>query len=196
MIGKLKGLVDSVYDDHLILDVSGVGYLIFCSAKTIAQTNCGELAEFFIETHVREDHFHLYGFSSLEEKQAFVTLQTVKGVGTKMALALLSTISPEEIQHALNTKDTSTFSAVSGVGNKLAERIITELKDKLISTKTLIVSSSKSLTNSKKPISDDAISALINLGINKIDAQNRVSSILATNEQITINDLIRLALRN
>ncbi|MEA0971531.1 Holliday junction ATP-dependent DNA helicase RuvA [Candidatus Megaera venefica] len=200
MIGKLKGLIESVYDDHVIIDINGVGYLVFCSVKTLSQLAPSEFCELLIETHVREDHIHLYGFSDLEEKAAFITLQSVKGVGTRMALAILSHLTPGEIQVALNNEDKIIFNGVSGVGKKLAERIVTELKDKTISTKSLSEIAPKSgLPNTKtfnNSLALDAISALTSLGVGRIDAQSRVNTILAHSSDISINDLIRLALKN
>jgi Holliday junction DNA helicase RuvA len=199
MIGKLKGLIDSVYDDHVIIDINGVGYLVFCSIKTLSQLVPMEFCELLIETHVREDHIHLYGFSDLEEKAAFSTLQSVKGVGTRMALAILSHLSPGEIQLALTNEDKIIFNGVPGVGKKLAERIVTELKDKTISTKSLSGSALKFASNVKthnNSLALDAISALTSLGVGRIDAQSRVNTILAQSADISINDLIRLALKN
>ena len=200
MIGKLKGLIESVYDDHVIIDINGVGYLVFCSVKTLSRLAPSEFCELLIETHVREDHIHLYGFSDLEEKAAFITLQSVKGVGTRMALAILSHLTPGEIQVALNNEDKIIFNGVSGVGKKLAERIVTELKDKTISIKSLSEIAPKSgLPNTKtfnNSLALDAISALTSLGVGRIDAQSRVNTILAHSADISINDLIRLALKN
>jgi Holliday junction DNA helicase RuvA len=199
MIGKLKGLIDSVYDDHVIIDINGVGYLVFCSIKTLSQLAPTEFCELLIETHVREDHIHLYGFSDLEEKAAFSTLQSVKGVGTRMALAILSHLCPGEIQLALTNEDKIIFNGVPGVGKKLAERIVTELKDKTISTKSLSGSAFKFVSNAKtqnNSLALDAISALTSLGVGRIDAQSRVNTIIAQSADISINDLIRLALKN
>ena len=120
MIGKLKGLVDSVSTDHVIIDVGGVGYSAFCSGKTLAKLEAGTAAELLIETHVREDHIHLYGFHNRLEKSTFLILQSVKGVGTKMALNILSGLSPEDVQMALATQNKEAFGQVSGVGKKLA----------------------------------------------------------------------------
>jgi Holliday junction DNA helicase RuvA len=199
MIGKLKGLIDSVYDDHVIIDINGVGYLVFCSIKTLSQLAPTEFCELLIETHVREDHIHLYGFSDLEEKAAFSTLQSVKGVGTRMALAILSHLCPGEIQLALTNEDKIIFNGVPGVGKKLAERIVTELKDKTISTKSLSGAAFKFVSNAKtqnNSLALDAISALTSLGVGRIDAQSRVNTIIAQSADISINDLIRLALKN
>ena len=199
MIGKLKGSIDSVYDDHVIIDINGVGYLVFCSIKTLSHLIPMEFCELLIETHVREDHIHLYGFRDLEEKAAFSTLQSVKGVGTRMALAILSHLCPGEIQLALTNEDKIIFNGVPGVGKKLAERIVTELKDKTISTKSLSGSELKFASNAKthnNSLALDAISALTSLGVGRIDAQSRVNTILAQSADISINDLIRLALKN
>ena len=193
MIGKLKGIVDSCYHDHAIIDVSGVGYLVFCSNKTLANLSLGSAVMLLIETHVREDHIHLYGFYSSEEKSTFTLLQSVKGVGTRMALAILSTLSPEEISYALATKDTTAFSRVSGVGKKLAERIITELKDKYSSEYITENPNTKSTLGNNAL---DAISALVALGVNRVDAQNRVSTLLTQDKNSSLNDLIKTALKN
>lgn len=198
MIGKLKGTIDSCYHDHVIIDVGGVGYLVFCSSKTLANLTPGDSVMLLIETHVREDHIHLYGFYSSEEKSSFILLQSVKGVGTRMSLAILSTLSPDEISYALATKDTTAFSRVSGVGKKLAERIITELKDKYSSNyiSEIPITSSAGKDSSINNIAIDSISALVALGINKAEAQNRVNTLLAQDKNISLNELIKLALKN
>jgi Holliday junction DNA helicase RuvA len=193
MIGKLKGIVDSCYHDHAIIDVNGIGYLVFCSSKTLANLNPDSAVMLLIETHVREDHIHLYGFYSSEEKSTFTLLQSVKGVGTKMSLAILSTLSPEEISYALATKDTTAFNRVSGVGKKLAERIITELKDKYSSEYITETSITKATLGGNAL---DAISALVALGVNRTDAQNRVITLLAQDKNSSLNELIKAALKN
>lgn len=197
MIGKLKGKIESSEDGKIIIDAGGVGYLVFCSRKTLNKLTLGEYAELLIETHVREDHIHLYGFYSAEEKTTFNVLQSVKGVGTRMALAILSELTPEEIQLALSAQDKIVFNNVSGVGKKLAERIVTELKDKfltdttgMIFTKTSTISASK-----ENNTMNDAVAALVSLGISKSDALIRISSILNKSPDISINDLIKLGLK-
>lgn len=198
MIGKLKGIIDSCYHDHVIIDVGGVGYLVFCSSRTLANLTPGDSVMLLIETHVREDHIHLYGFYSSEEKSSFILLQSVKGIGTRMSLAILSTLSPDEISYALATKDTTAFSRVSGVGKKLAERIITELKDKYSSNyiSEIPITSSAGKDSSINNIAIDSISALVALGINKAEAQNRVNTLLTQDKNISLNELIKLALKN
>jgi Holliday junction DNA helicase RuvA len=132
MIGKLKGMVDSIEEDHLILDVGGVGYQVFTSPRLLQSAGEGELLTLFIETHVREDHIHLYGFSSASERAACRVLLTVQGVGMKMALAILNALSPAALAQAIAAKDRSALTQISGVGPKLADRILTEMKDKAI----------------------------------------------------------------
>lgn len=202
MIGKLKGNIESTSEDYFIIDVTGVGYQVFASKKTLINLEVGQFFEVLIETHVREDHIHLYGFVELEEKIAFNSLRLVKGVGTKMALGILSQMSPSEIQSALNMEDKIPFNNVSGVGKKLAERIVIELKDKLISNAPVQMTGSKAgmamkiAANSANAVSQDAIIALTNLGLNQFEARQRVGNILAENPDINISDLIRLALQN
>lgn len=199
MIGKLKGKIELNNENgQVIVDVNGVGYLAFCSAKTLSKLAPEEYAELLIETHVREDHIHLYGFYNVEEKNTFNILQSVKGVGTRMALAILSELTPEEIGLALSAQDKVVFNNVSGVGKKLAERIITELKDKFITNKTGVVpiKTGIALSNSTNDNMNDAVAALVSLGIGKSDAQIRINSILSESPDISINDLIKLGLKN
>lgn len=192
MIGKLKGIIDQIEDDHVIIDVTGVGYRVFCSRKTIAKLKESEAASLLIETHVREDHIHLFGFSSVEEKNSFILLQSVNGIGTRMALAVLSSFTPSELQGAIDSKDKEIFRSVSGVGPKLAERIIVELKGKIFSYNS---ESMAPKVNNDNAISNDAISALINLGINRSEVTSIVNNIMKENPDITIDNLIRLALQ-
>lgn len=132
MIAKLKGLVDSVGENTAIIDVGGVGYLIFASAKTLRTfPGPGEPVEVLIETHVREDHIHLYGFVSEVELEMFRLLTSVQGVGTKLALAILSTLDPNALQAALISGDKAAMTSAPGVGPKLAARILNELKEKV-----------------------------------------------------------------
>lgn len=196
MIGKIKGIVDNISEDHALIDIGGIGYIAFCSGNTLAELKIGATCELLIETHVREDHIHLYGFHNQEEKNAFAKLQSVKGVGTRMALSILSILSPHDIQLALINLDKEAFQRVSGVGKKLAERIVTELKNEYI-TKLHAVDSNKHSVqaNIADDICKDAISALMNLGVSRGDAHSRVSNIYAQDNNITVSELIRLALR-
>jgi holliday junction DNA helicase RuvA len=131
MIGKLKGVVDRVDDESLILDVNGVGYLVSASARTLrALPVVGEKAELLIETHVREDAIRLYGFLTATEREWFRVLQSVQGVGAKVALGILGALSADELSLAIAKQDKATMARAPGVGPKLAARLVLELKDK------------------------------------------------------------------
>ncbi|MCC8483244.1 MAG: Holliday junction branch migration protein RuvA [Rickettsia endosymbiont of Labidopullus appendiculatus] len=194
MIGKLKGTIDACFNDYVIIDVSGVGYLVYCSSKTLNKLVVNEFCQLFIETHVREDHINLYGFLSLEEKFVFNLLQSVNGIGTRMALAILSNLSPEQIQSAIARRDKEAFKAVSGVGLKLAERIIIELKDKALTNLTTNLLIDKNDSDLSK-ISSDATLVLTSLGVNRTEAHNLVQEIIAKDPDLSINELIKLALK-
>ena len=199
MIGKLKGIIDTIEPDHVVLDVGGVGYVVFASSKTLsALGTVGEAAVLYIETHVREDHIHLYGFATESEKKWFELLITVQGVGARVGLAILSALSPDEIQTAIAAQDKTSITRANGVGPKLAERIITELKSKIgtfistpvkISGKASAVSPTKAAGN----IKDDAVSALTNLGIARIDAFVAVNKV--ANENMPLEQIITAALK-
>lgn len=202
MIGKLKGIIDTIEDDHLIIDVNGVGYLVFCSAKTqIAAGGAGEAALLYIETHVREDHIHLYGFATQSERTWFKLLTNVQGVGAKVALALLSAFTPNEITQAIAAQDKTFLTKASGVGPKLAIRLVTELKDKVggviaempVQNKKA-ADKGKAETGSKiENIKSDAISALTNLGIARMDAFVAVNKV--ANDDKKLEQIITEALR-
>ncbi|PLU29937.1 Holliday junction branch migration protein RuvA [Sinorhizobium medicae] len=143
MIGKLKGTIDEIGEDHVVLDVHGVGYVAHCSARTLAKLGrageaavrakrgrAGEAAVLFIETYVREDQLKLFGFLSALEREWFRLLQSVQGVGSKVALAVLSTLTPGELANAIALQDKTSISRAPGVGPKVAVRIVTELKNK------------------------------------------------------------------
>lgn len=194
MIGKLKGQIDSCFQDYVIIDVGGVGYQVYCTLKGLSQLVVGEYCGLFIETHVREDHINLYGFPAIEEKDCFNILQTVTGIGPRLALTILSSLNPGEIASAVAAKDKEAFRAISGVGPKMAERMLVELKGKL--TATLQFSNNVITAGvNYSEVAGDAISALINLGINRIEAQNSISAILNNNPKLSINELIREALK-
>ncbi len=196
MIGRLRGIIDVVEDDHIILDVGGVGYLVFCSGNALRKLpEKGAEVSFFIETHVREDHFHLYGFLDKAEQEWFLTLNGVQGVGTRMAMAILSAMTPQQIINALVLQDKAAFKAISGVGPKLSERLITELKSKVknMQAETLSPAATKALSGSAS--THDAISALINLGYSRGEAYNVISRISGKNEKLEVSELIREGLK-
>jgi Holliday junction DNA helicase RuvA subunit len=135
MIGKLKGLIDAYGEDYVILDVGGVGYQVHCSARTLqALPSPGEAAVLSIETYVREDQIKLFGFRGDTEREWFRLLQTVQGVGAKVALAVLSTLPPSDLADAIALRDEAAVTRTPGVGPKVAERIVTELRDKALAS--------------------------------------------------------------
>ena len=181
MIGKLKGIIDSYGEDNIILDVNGVGYLVHCSARTLAALPApGEAATLSIETYVREDQIKLFGFASDAEREWFRLLQTVQGVGAKVALAVLGTLKPAELATAIATRDKAMVARTPGVGPKVAERIVTELKDKApafsdIDPAVVHLAGALDEKRAPKPIAD-AVSALVNLGYGQPQAAAAIAA--------------------
>ncbi len=199
MIAKLKGVLDSTGDGWAIIDVNGVGYLVFASSRTLsALPRPGSEAEFLIDTHVREDHIHLFGFATEAERGIFRHLQSVQGVGAKSALGILSAFAPDELSSAIAAQDKKALTRASGVGPKLAARIVTELKDKVT---VVPMGSAESGSGPAVPIlangaAEDAISALVNLGYRRMDAHAAVARAAAQlGEGAGLQDLIRTGLR-
>lgn len=197
MIAKLKGNIDSVCDGFLILDVNGVGYRVFCSNRTLSMLGTkGSSCGLFIETQVREDHIHLFGFADNAEKEWFGILTGVQGVGAKVALAILSALSPNDLSVAITTGDAKAFTKANGVGPKLAARLITELKGKTTSVGvSLDIPSSVNPDVFSNNVVDEAISALVNLGYGRSEAGIIVGTVYKENNEISISDLIRLSLK-
>ena len=201
MIGRLKGIIDSVGEDHIILDVGGVGYLVHCSARTLKDLPAtGEPATLAIETYVREDMIRLYGFRHDLEREWFRLLQTVQGVGAKVALSVLSTLKPGELASAIALRDKAMVARTPGVGPKVAERIVTELKDKAPAFAELdpaIVRLSGDVADRRapQPIAD-AVSALVNLGYGQPQAAAAIAAAARqAGEGATTAGLIRLGLK-
>lgn len=197
MIGKLKGRLDTVSDHGAIIDVAGVGYSVFASSRTLSQLgSVGDVVTVLVETHVREDHIHLYAFYSDEEKRWFQTLQTVQGVGSKAALAILSVLNSDDIMNSLLCEDKAMFVRAEGVGQKLASRIISELKDKVGGFSVGNLSNTEIIKNQDTALSVDAISAMVNLGFSRFEAQKAVSqaSTEPTNTE-TLDKLVAATLK-
>jgi Holliday junction DNA helicase RuvA len=201
MIGKLTGTVDSVGEDFLILDVHGVGYLVHCSARTLQDLPAiGQTVALAIETYVREDQIRLFGFFSAAEREWFRLLQTVQGVGAKVALAILSTLKPADLATAIAMRDKASITRTPGVGPKVAERIVTELKDKtpaLAAVDPAVVQLTGAVEDKRapRPIAD-AISALVNLGYGQPQATAAVAAaVREAGEGADAARLIRLGLK-
>ena len=191
MIGKLTGRLDAVSDNGAIIDVGGVGYSVFTSSQTMSQLgSIGEVVTVLVETHVREDHIHLYAFYSDDEKRWFQTLQTVQGVGSKAALAILSALTSEDIMNSLLSEDKTMFVRADGVGQKLATRIVSELKDKVDGFFAGNVNNIETTTSPDNSLIADAISAMVNLGFSRFEAQKAVSK--ASNYKANIETLDKL----
>ena len=201
MIGKLKGTIDSYGEDFVILDVHGVGYVVQCSTRTLQKLPPpGEAAVLSIETQVREDAIRLFGFMADAERDWFRLLQTVQGVGSKVALAILGILGPGELATALATQDKAMVSRAPGVGPKLAARIVAELKDKApafaaIDPAVVRLASEDEAKSAPKPV-QDAISALVNLGYGRPQAAAAVAaSLKALGEAAETAALIRRGLK-
>lgn len=193
MIAKLIGIVDSKGDGSAVVNVNGVGYLVFCSGKTLFLLTVGETVSLLIETHVREDAIHLYGFIDKADQHWFRMLTTVQGVGAKAALAILSTLTAEELVRAIAMGDRASVVRAPGVGAKLAARVVSELKDK---AQFSVVDPSLDASTSVAQYSDgalgDAVSALVNLGFKPLAARAVVSRVAARlGTDCTVEALIR-----
>ncbi len=179
MIAKLTGLVNSVSPEGMIIDVGGVGYLTFCSTRTIGRLPpIGEVVRLLVETHVREDHIHLYGFIDTAERDWFRLLTTVQGVGARLALALLSAVAPDALALAIVAQDKAMLARADGVGPRLAARIVNELRDKTAGL-AFGTGSPAPAAGDAAPIGDkgttaDAVSALVNLGYRRAEAYSVV----------------------
>jgi Holliday junction DNA helicase RuvA len=181
MIGKLKGVIDTYGEDFVIIDVGGVGYVVHCSARTIqVLPGVGEPVVLSIETHVREDQIRLFGFTGDIEREWFRLLQTVQGVGTKVALSVLGTLKPADLANAVAMRDKAMIARSPGVGPKVAERIVTELKDKApayASVDPALVRLAGAVEEKRAPQPVlDAISALVNLGYGQPQAAAAIAA--------------------
>jgi Holliday junction DNA helicase RuvA len=201
MIGKLKGLVDGYGDDHVHIDVGGVVYEAFCSSKTMqALPQVGHATVVHVEMVVREDMIRLYGFATPDEKAWFTTLMTVQGVGARVALSILSTLTTSELQSAIALQDKAMVGRASGVGPKLAVRVVTELKGKVptgigIDAGTLGLQQALGEGAARSNIAD-AVSALSNLGYSSAQASAAVAKVVQREGDDTETAmLIRLGLR-
>ena len=217
MIAKLRGVVDTLGSDYCIIDVNGVGYLVFASAKTLAKLARGAQVALLIETIVREDSISLFGFADAWEKEWFLTLTKVQGVGAKVCLAILSVLSPMQLAQAVSAQDKASFTRAAGVGPKLAARIVTELKDKIV-TIPMEASMKSDLSSTVDGTAgtetegyedalvemqsedssmniDDAVSALVNLGYQRIEAYRAVNLAAKNNPEADVPNLIKLALK-
>ncbi len=206
MIGKLRGIIDAVGADHAVVDVGGVGYEVACSSRTLSTLPApGEPVTLSIETHVREDAIKLYGFLSESERGWFRLLQSVQGVGAKVALSILSTLDAAQLANAIALQDKAMVTRAPGVGPKVALRIVNELRDKappLAFSVSAAAGHPPGPVNGAKPASAapspaaEAVSALLNLGYAPLQANAAISAAMAkTGDAPRTEDLIRLGLK-
>ena len=200
MIGRLKGIIDAVGESHAIIDVNGVGYEVQASARTLRSLRVGEAVSLSIETHVREDAIRLFGFTSEVERAWFRTLQTIQGVGSKVALAVLGTLGTQDLASAIALQNWAAVEQSPGVGKKLAQRIVAELKDRApaVSVAGLngpLRTGKEQLGAGEDSAAAEAISALTNLGYQPAQASRVAAAISELGEDADTAKLIRGGLK-
>ena len=217
MIGRLRGKVDYKAHDHFLLDVNGVGYLIFCSERTLAEINAdGEFTTIYTDLLVREDLMQLFGFISQIEKEWYRLLMSVQGVGAKASLAILSALGEDGVSRAIALGDWTSIKSAKGIGPKTAQRVVNELKDKVAHVMSIVPSEfgerenklnqgdvverikdhqAVNLAVSNKTSQADALSALQNLGYTPSDSAATVAKILHENSDLSTEELIRNSLK-
>lgn len=183
MIGKLRGTVDAIGESFLIVDVGGVGYEVQASARMLRNVKVGDAVTLTIDTHVREDAIRLFGFQSEVERTWFRTLQNVQGVGSKVALGVLGVLSPQDLANAIALGNWAAVEQAPGVGKKLAQRIVAELKDKApalsiagLNVPTAVAGAALTAAPPEGNAAAEAISALTNLGYNPAQAAGAVAA--------------------
>ena len=193
MIAKLRGVLDSLGNGWAVVDVGGVGYLTYCSAGTLASLpQRGQEVSLTIETVVREDHIHLYGFASEQERDWFRLLQTVQSVGARLALAILGALPATDLAACIAAQDKAGLTRAPGVGPKLAARILSELKDKVPSLPGAVPTA----TTTDGTANADAIAALVNLGYRPTEAHGAVSGAARSlGAEAPVEALIRAGLK-
>ncbi len=198
MIASLSGIVEQNTSDGVVVDVGGVGYLVFAASRTLAKLPArGKPVKLLIETHVREDHIHLYGFADEAERGWFRLLTTVQGVGAKTALAVLSALTPDALTAAVMAQDKVALTEAEGVGRKLAQRIVMELRDKLGAVALAPSTSARDAEAAEGgSIAGDAVSALVNLGYPRTDAFAAVSAAArALGAEARLDALVKASLK-
>ena len=200
MIAQLSGQIVEQNTNQLILDVHGVGYLVTVSSSTLSQIQgLSENISLLVEMIVREDSMTLYGFYTSEEKSAFTLLQSVQGVGAKAAISILSVLTPDGLKQAILSSDKAMVSRADGVGPKLAQRIVNELSEKVVKLSTSIANVENMIASptgsGQSTISQDALSALVNLGYSQSEAWTAVQKASAKSDTDELGQLLNLALK-
>jgi Holliday junction DNA helicase RuvA len=197
MIARLRGRLDSRGEDHVVIDVGGVGYLVHCPVRTLAGLpGVGEALDLHVETQVREESITLYGFADPAERVWFRVMQQVQGVGARVALGVLSVLTPEQLALAVASQDKAALTRASGVGPRLAGRIVSELKDRLAGQLTTIAMPAPARGDAPGDgVVGGAVSALVNLGYGRSEALAAVSRAAAQDGHATVETLIRAGLQ-
>ena len=185
MIGRLEGRIQQLDPGRVLIDVRGVGYLVSATLRAVAEVAGSETAALLIHTRVKDDAIELYGFTGAGELEAFERLIAVVGVGPRIALAVLSSLAPDELASVVATGDLARLTMTPGVGKKTAQRILLELKGKLSTTAT-----------TSGDLRGDAASALVNLGYRQAQAMQAVEAVMADNPADDVGEILRLALRS
>lgn len=194
MIGKLSGTIEHILDDHIILNVNGVGYIVTVPAYILHQAQVNQPISLFIEMLIRPEMMTLYGFKELSEKVLFQKLMSVQGIGGKSAAAILSILTPTQILEAIMAQDVAAFKRADGIGPKVATRIVTELKDYATKQEISLGISVASSSNAKLNL-DDALSTLLQLGYKRYEAQQALQKAAAAMSDATTERLIPAALK-
>ncbi len=192
MIGYLKGNLTWKEPTQVIIDVQGIGYEVHISLNTYTQIKDAEKCKLYTYLHVKEDAHTLYGFYEPAEKNIFLKLISISGVGPGTGMMICSSLNVGEIQNAIVSEDVTTIKKVKGIGLKTAQRIILELKDKIIKEGAEVPVPG---IPSQQPLKEEALAALLTLGINKNAAEKTISIILKDNHDISLEELIKQALR-
>mgnify|MGYP003640246210 CR=1 FL=1 len=196
MIYFLKGIVEEMGDKSLAMDVNGVGYLAFCSSKTLASLAVGEVTKLHIHSHIREQEFTLFGFGTTEERECFQLLTSVNGVGPKVGLAILSALTSNEIVTAIVNGDGKMMARANGVGPKLGDRIVLELSGKVGSISAIPTATTSAVHAKASGVNAEVVSALSNLGYKPAQAEKAVLGALeTTGADASFDDLFKASLQ-
>lgn len=192
MITHIKGRLSEKSPTNVVIETNGIGYWINISLTTFSQIPDGENVKLFTHLQIKEDSHSLYGFYTLKEREIFRLLISVSGIGTSIARTMLSSLSPKQVIEAISTNNISLVQSVKGIGGKTAQRVIIELKDKVLKIYDL----DEAFMHSNNTTRDEALSALEVLGINKKSAERHVDTIIKDNLDITVEDIIKETLKN
>ena len=192
MITHIKGRLSEKSPTSVVIETNGIGYWINISLTTFSQIPDGENIKLFTHLQIKEDSHSLYGFYTLKEREIFRLLISVSGIGTSIARTMLSSLSPKQVIEAISTNNISLVQSVKGIGSKTAQRVIIELKDKVLKIYDL----DEAFMHSNNTTRDEALSALEVLGINKKSAERHVDTIIKDNLDITVEDIIKETLKN